>query len=268
LYYPTKMQFDVVIGNPPYNNTQKKGNATAGTSLWIKFLEVVPKLLKPNGWCSLLVPQVVLNTNSAGYRKIRDLELVAGNTDMESHFPGIATGIAQITFINRFPSGSSYHVINGIKVDRARVMALPKDVDATALAIFEKISQFEPIPWVRSGWGGFQKSNKDTVIAKSFMDRDSRYTFYNAAGTEDRGLMKVNLCWTDKYDPIKLQAYMLNKLFSFHCQQTAYNGNISIGVMRTLTLPPNWEELQTDEQVYEAYGLTQTEINYLENAVK
>jgi predicted RNA methylase len=263
-----EMQFDVVIGNPPYNNTQKKGNATAGTSLWIKFLEVVPKLLKPNGWCSLLVPQVVLNTNSAGYRKIRDLELVAGNTGMESHFPGIATGIAQITFINRLPSGSSYHVINGIKVDRDRVMALPKNVDATALAIFEKISQFDPIPWVRSGWEGFQSSDKSRVIAKSFMDRDSRYTFYNAEETEERALTKVNICWTDRYNPEKLRKYMLNKLFSFHCQQTAYNGNISIGVMRTLTLPTNWEELVTDEQVYEAYGLTQTEINYLEQAVK
>jgi hypothetical protein len=262
------MQFDVVIGNPPYNNTQKKGNATAGISLWIKFLEVVPNLLKPNGWCSLLVPQVVLNTNSAGYRKIRDLDLVAGNTGMESHFPGIATGIAQITFANRKPENGRYHLINGVQVDRDRVMALPKDADATALAIFEKISQFEPIPWVRSGWEGFQGSNKDTVIAKSFMDRDSRYTFYNAAETEERGLTKVNLCWTDKYNPEKLRKYMLNKLFGFHCQQTAYNGNISIGVMRTLTLPKNWEELKTDEQVYKAYGLTQNEIIYLEQAVK
>ncbi len=262
------MKFDVVIGNPPYNNTQKQGNATAGTSLWIKFLEVVPRLLKTNGWCSLLVPQVVLNTNSAGYKKIRSLDLVTGKTGMESHFPGIATGIAQITFVNREPSDSKYHLINGSKVDRDKVMALPKDVDETALGIFEKISQFESIPWVRSGWDGFQKSDKTRVIAKSFMDRDSRYNFFNAEETEERGLTKVNLCWTDKFDPNKLRQFMLNKLFSYHCQQTAYNGNISISVMRTLTLPSNWEELKTDADVFEAYGLTAQEIAYIHKAVK
>jgi hypothetical protein len=147
-------------------------------------------------------------------------------------------------------------------------MALPKDVDETALSIFEKISQFESIPWVRSGWDGFQTSDKQRVIAKSFMDRDAHYNFYDAAETEERGLKKVNLCWTDKYDPNKLRNFMLNKLFSYHCQQTAYNGNISIGVMRTLTLPDNWEELKTDSDVFNAYGLSQDEINYVENAVK
>jgi hypothetical protein len=227
----------------------------------------------------LILPVVILTTREALRavpQEIRDGSLALGATEVQtvvkqtlpSAIPGIATGIAQITFINRLPSGSSYHVINGIKVDRDRVMALPKNVDATALAIFEKISQFDPIPWVRSGWEGFQSSDKSRVIAKSFMDRDSRYTFYNAEETEERALTKVNICWTDRYNPEKLRKYMLNKLFSFHCQQTAYNGNISIGVMRTLTLPTNWEELVTDEQVYEAYGLTQTEINYLEQAVK
>lgn len=259
-----KMGFDTFVGNPPFNNKGKGAvkNNTSGTSLWIEFLGIIPQHMKPNAECTLVLPRAVLNTNSVGYKKIAHMTVLEANTKIDHHF-NIGTKVCTIRFKNCEPIDNRM-LIDGIMIDRDLVPVLPNNVCRESISIMKKIGQFDKIEWTRSGWDGFAAADRSKVIGKTFMDRDKHYNFWDFDDMDARNLKKVNLCWIETPYKKKLISLLKKKLFSFHCQQTSLSGNLSIGVMRTLSLPDNWTDLKTDQDVYEAYGLTTKEIAFLE----
>lgn len=66
------MKFDVVIGNPPYQNNSE----TTQKPLWPKFMNIANKLTKDDGYTSLIVPKNWLNSPllTDNNRKGSDLE--------------------------------------------------------------------------------------------------------------------------------------------------------------------------------------------------
>ena len=55
------MKFDVIIGNPPYQNTVKNGSGSgSGTApLYVLFTQLAEKLCKTNGFISLVTPSAI-----------------------------------------------------------------------------------------------------------------------------------------------------------------------------------------------------------------
>jgi hypothetical protein len=153
-------------------------------------------------------------------------------------------------------------------VNRTKVPVLPKNVCKESISIMEKIGQFKKIEWIRSGWSQFASAKRNQVIGKTFMDRDKHYNFWDYEDMKNRNLKKINICWIETPHKNKLIDLLKKKLFSFHCQQTVLSGNLSIGVMRTLSLPENWTSLKTDQDVYKAYKLTAKEIALIEDTIK
>ena len=260
-------EFDGVVTNPPYNNKGKGTKTTniSGTSLWIEFMDKIPSMLKPNGVAACVVPQAILNTNSVGWKKISDLNVISADTTADNYFT-VGTKICSIIFQNKVGDNAKMN-INGMKIDRELVPVLPLNVDKTSISIMGKIAQFDSIQWNRSLWDDYSQAKKTKVIAKTFMDRDKDYNFYTRPQMEKRGITNVNLCWIESDNPKHLIKLLKKKLFSFHARQTMFSGNLSIGVMRTLSLPEGWEDIETDDDVYKVYGLTKTEIEYIENVV-
>ena len=73
LDYETNMQFDCIIGNPPYNVDgaikvptskllQKKND---GKTIWMDFVKKSVSLLKPNGYLSMIIPSIWLKPDRA-----------------------------------------------------------------------------------------------------------------------------------------------------------------------------------------------------------
>ena len=267
LTWDSQMQFDVVIGNPPYNNSGKRegGTQTSGTSLWIQFLKKVPDLLKPNGWSSLLVPSAIGNTNSMGWKALKKCQITELETGIsEKHFK-VGTGISRITFTKSKPC--DVHLINGVQTNRQKLPILPAVCSPIAISIFEKLTSFTPMSnWQRHYWTEFEKlaANK-TIVGMSFLDRSKEYRLQSFEELNARNLKKVNICWIETKNVESIKRLMASELFSFYARQTMFSGNLQIGMVKILSIPQNWETLSNEQEIFNAYGITDEEIAYIKS---
>jgi type I restriction-modification system DNA methylase subunit len=261
------MKFDVIVGNPPYNNEGKiKGSKqTSGTSLWLKFLKVIPALLREGGFCSLVLPAAVGNTNSQGWRSLRECRVTSLITGVGRDFFRVGTEISVISFTKESPTAA--HLVNGIPVNREQVPILPASCSEVSLSIFSKIcSQEMSLDWKRDNWPVFEEKSKGkSVVGMSFLDRSKVYKVQTLDDLSKRPLKKVNICWTETEKPEEVIRLMSSRLISFYAEQTMMSGNLSVGMVRAITVPSGWQDLKTEEDFYGAYGLTQEEIHFLED---
>jgi hypothetical protein len=265
LSWQPEMQFDVIVGNPPYNNEGKiKGSKqTSGTSLWLKFLKKIPTLLVDGGWSSLVLPAAVGNVNSQGWRSLRNCRIEGLETGVGKKFFKVGTEISVITFSKSEPEAS--HVVNGVLVNRDLLPILPAVCDPVSLSIFTKIcSQPVSMGWNRDNWPVFEeKADGKCVVGMSFLDRSKVYNLQTFEDLNQRSLKKVNICWAETDFPVDLIRLMQSQLISFYAQQTMLSGNLSVGMVRAITFPKMWQNLKTNEEVFNAYGLTSEEVAYL-----
>jgi len=266
LDWDPNMNFDVIIGNPPYNNAGKikGGRQTSGSSLWLQFLKKIPPLLKEGGFCSLVLPAAVGNTNSQGWKSLKNCRVISLETGVGGKFFRVGTEISVIVFEKAPPA--SAHTINGVLVDRSKVPILPANCDPISISVFTKICGFDPfVEWHRDNWPFFEKKAvKEEVVGMSFLDRAKVYNVQTFEELDSRPLKKVNICWTHTRSPKSVINLMRSKLFSFYARETMLSGNLSVGMVRALTAPEGWENLGSDIEIYEAYGLTSEEIARVE----
>ena len=92
------MQFDVVLGNPPYQSPTSSGERNIGTPLWPKFISTGMSMLKPDGVMAFITPTTWLNRSDRGaWGEIAKHDLTYINPDVEHHFKGVGSTFCYFT---------------------------------------------------------------------------------------------------------------------------------------------------------------------------
>jgi hypothetical protein len=261
------MKFDVIVGNPPYNNAGKiKGQKnTSGTSLWVQFLKRTVEFLKSGGYSSLLVPSAVGNSNSVGWRELRDVRVFEIETGLETFFK-VGTAISRVSFVNENPVPEM--VVNGVKINREEVNILPICSDPVAVSVMQKIQNSgERMKWERSNFPKFVAAAEGNprILGMPALDRGPVMRPRSLEELQSSGkLNKCEILRVEVSDPERFRKLVETPLFRFFHSQTGATGNQTLGILRFLTLPAGWESLSSDEEIYTAYGLTEDEIEYIE----
>jgi len=167
------MKFDVIVGNPPYQDTMADGaRKSISSNLWTKFMDKsVNELLAPNGWCGMVVPASWAGPtkNLSNNRRILKDIFAANNTvmlnldpDLNRHFQQVGstfswfiTQKAPYAGATKIQLSASEHVT----MDLTKCECLPRIPHVLAYAVNQKY---------------FAKCGAD-VIAGQYRETDDQY---------------------------------------------------------------------------------------------
>ena len=132
-YNRCDMKFDVIIGNPPYNKSEKVGSqrGSANSALWWEITQQSLKLLKPNGIISFITPSNIVN----GADKFTSI--VLGNDrkyDLRSvdfgcsNFFKVGIPICRWIAINKLTTDNNVVVTDGRVLDTTNTLKINEDV--------------------------------------------------------------------------------------------------------------------------------------------
>lgn len=322
------MNFDVIIGNPPYQENTGGGvsinneNGNGAKALYHKFVELAWNLCR-NGAVSFIIParwftggQGLGNFTSEmlNNRHIKQITFYPNSKDI---FPdnSIAGGIVYYTELRNIEFDTvKYRVIsNGIEDTVSRKLN-SYDVfikDNIAIGILDKIKTTDTLDYLvgpvmqyniptyyRGTESGMGKKKCITSAGEfdyeSDMDASSYRVFIsnitnehaNMPGPDGKykvlgksGVLEPNVfCsasyitigeFNDSVEALKLLRWVQSKLVRFILLQLMIGIHITKKSFRYVPMKPEKLEINwSDEDIYNYYGLTDTEIRYIEGMIR
>jgi hypothetical protein len=120
-----RMEFDVIIGNPPYQDSSTK---CYSKKLWMEFTFKSYELLRGGGYLALVTPQSFIGVTRvpATFRKVFTTEssLLKVNHDHGERFPGIGVDICSWAVQKKPYTGSTEVICSG----ESRILDIRKDL--------------------------------------------------------------------------------------------------------------------------------------------
>jgi hypothetical protein len=132
------MKFDVIVGNPPYQDSGKTQGKNS--SLWTKFIITSNGLIKENGYISFIVPISWIAPSESQKNELKDVffknNLVYLNTECKNFFN---VGSTFSYFIIKKNNKYIQTNVNDSFYEDIRFNFLPKKINKTTLSIAKKI---------------------------------------------------------------------------------------------------------------------------------
>jgi hypothetical protein len=132
------MKFDVIVGNPPYQDSGKTQGKNS--SLWTKFIITSNGLIKENGYISFIVPISWIAPSESQKNELKDVffknNLVYLNTECKNFFN---VGSTFSYFIIKKNNEYIQTNVNDSFYEDIRFNFLPKRINKTTLSIAKKI---------------------------------------------------------------------------------------------------------------------------------
>ncbi|RWB73576.1 Eco57I restriction-modification methylase domain-containing protein [Mesorhizobium sp.] len=320
------MQFDVIIGNPPYQMTGGAGGSS-DSSIYHLFVEQALKL--DARFVSMVIPSRWV-AGGRGMDEFRKTMLTGGHishlvdyTRMSTAFPGVdfEGGVGYFLYDSKYRGECEYTLFQGdnqlptIKRDLSAQDVFVRDHFAVGILdkviahseppISDILTNREPFK-LESNFRGFHNSAKENDVAIYYTDRGRRSIGYMA-----RNSIEKNQDLIDKWKVLVPKAYgergaipamVLGKpivagppsvctgsyLF-FYCDSGAEANSITeyystkffrfLVSLRKITqdafrpmyswVPQQtWNRAWTDADLYQKYGLTPAEVEYVESVIR
>ena len=281
------MEFDVIIGNPPFRDTKNKAERW---SLWIPFvLKSFNELVKPStGKVAMITPVSWMAPGSDINNVIlNNAEII--NLDAGKFFNVGSTFSYYI--LNKGSVGTTVDIVNdgtNLRVDRS-TRFLPQIVNNLALSINKKtvFSSLEKFPFQRTtqhhtskkeifGNGSYNVFHTHAQTLKSTTKMDSHHLYkvmFTLSGYATALIDKDISCsqavaWItiDNTEIAGADSYFNGKLVQYIIQSNKWSGWNNLEVIKSipkigLTTP------LTDQDIYKLFKLTKDEIDYIESTI-
>lgn len=261
LEWDLQMEFDVVIGNPPY---QKGKNS----SFYVQFLKRAEEVLKPGGFFSMLIPSKAALISSKAQKFFTPLGLNLIEFGLESYFPHQGQPIAQFAGVKGVDSSRITVKTEDQELVIPRESVLPvRGASPIAISILNKLfSKPQKLGW--------QKLKEAPTGHYSYTARVAwGYSEFKPKGGHYAMLTHIDHC--DQYFDGRFMAcktvaeaeayqWLLSKsrLYRFAvycCCKATYIPPMF------WNLTPDLVHCQTNETLYAEVGLTVDEISYIED---
>jgi site-specific DNA-methyltransferase (adenine-specific) len=316
------MKFDVVVGNPPYQNSHEKdadSKRKVGNKLWYQFIFKADNLVKKDGYVAMVSPNQWLSggvqMRKGGLGVLKDIfakkQLITATVGgiTQKYFKGIGISIGWWLYQNRAITDETQLNLgnNVINLDFKDLEFLTPEASEESISIVTKTvlaanpkfetyyfnSQCKPgshnetetatkaNPYPHWIMGSDVTNNLVVRYFPEILNQRVGYkkilfpmsTRYWQPFFTDNTMSVASLGQALKVDTATTQAgfesVFYSKLFKYLCVnlQIAQNGFMKTVLVRALPkldMSTTW----TDQDLYQHFGLTQEEIDYIENAVK
>jgi len=261
-----EMQFDVVIGNPPYQAPKNANGAKNAYPLWRRFIIKAQDLLKNGGYVSLLVPSQVAKFHEEGksspaLQKTSSLCVTSVCTGMESYF-NVGSEISLITFVKGQQSDTI--LLNGGVWDWKSRPWVPTSTLPSHLSLLNKL--FMPKARIKF----VPQHHRDDFIVdvnRSIgcwgMNRGKNYGMMDLSLVDKR---TVHMMVSEFESREEQQAALLlfaSPVYQFLKKMLMFGSDVSFKTLSSLPVPEGWQHIKSSDEVVELFGLTQEETEHV-----
>lgn len=273
------MKFDVIVGNPPYQYPKNKNGKSSGLaglsgkgSMYIDFIKKSIDTLVPNGLLIYITPPGYLKPTDAfkhskSYKKLCNKQIVLIETNQEIHFKNVGkkvgTPISMVLIKNKIYSDPT--TLNGFDVNFNKTFFMLTDNNPIAYSIINKLfnTKGQKMNWLRSKKDLPENKIRIQRMLQSGSNGEWKPTLNIESHIKNPKLEFV-IC--ENLDGDRLLNLFNHKILKLFRKLTFIEPTVYHNLLSGLIYPDTM--LFDASNAYEAYNLTQEEIDYVENAIK
>ncbi len=288
----SSMQFDVVLGNPPYHGNNDKGTVQPKShNLWSKFVDKALDVAKKDGYIALVTPDSWMSPNSQVLKRFKEYSMLWVDTDVSQHF---AVGSSFTAWVIQKNKNTPTVTIDGLAVEIANLAYLPRNF-AKSYPIHNKVinSSSTKLPILSDSTchsdhkHGKLSDTKDSTFKHKTYHTNAQIKY---SKLKSKDFDKNKIVWTlsgyfkpfydngkigtteicqyilvkDDKEANNILSYFDSKLYKFLINTGKWSGFLNGKLLNSLPRLDN--KKWTDKELYKLFNLTKEEIDYIEQS--
>jgi hypothetical protein len=287
-------KFDIVIGNPPYQDNNKNGGVQPKNhNLWSKFITKSSDILKDSGLLLYVTPDSWRSPSSKILELFKSNTLLFANFDVAKYFPGVGSTFSY--YLLKIGKHDQECKIYGIDVDMNKLKYIPNGGELSLSihlkTIMSSSDKYNLLCDTTSNHSTSQKSNLSKLITdtniyrlhhtnaqeffstKKSKNHDDKKVYFTISGYfspkyDDGNISTSEICpyilVNNETEGLNLVKILKSKIYSFLVNTGKWSGFLNKDILRCLPkldLNKDW----TDEEICKELNLTEEEIIFINN---